>query len=564
MKKTKKILFLILSLIVMLNLLTSCREYSKSTDPNEYLRFSLLEDDTYEVIGFSSDTVKNLVIPATYNDKKVTSIGEYAFKMQRGLWGGKINLPIESVVIEEGITTIKDEAFFDCGSKKYELPDSIVDIGNEVFKGDEEIEINIPKNLKQAGDYAFFNAVFENDELYLDDIVLGEYCFSSSNIKTVTLSSYYTEISSGCFSGCERLESVILPNTITTIGINAFSGCTYLKTFDLPDSLATIGQYAFSKCSSLTEITIKENVQSIEDYAFQESGLQEVNFLAHGIIVGRASFGNCEDLNDINLNNCRIGNDMGLAFQYSPSKNITVDEESIYEIFHEALVYKRKPSEEKYRIIFGQDNFAFFDECMVIDRYAFYGRTFDELNLPKGVVVNQDAFRNAKINKLNIAIENVNNIFEYASIKEASISSSKISRQAFNHVDDLETLYILDGCEEIVNEAFVCLFSLKTVYLPKTLKKVEMGAFIQCHEIKDIYYDLEEGDPISLYAGNFITYISNVLTKDDRIKATINEELKIHVNKNIYENCLEKWKAMPNNEKYIYHDILTNHIVIDD
>ena len=43
------------------------------------LKFNLLDDDTYEVIGYEGTPTK-IVIPSEYNGKKVTSIGDYAFE----------------------------------------------------------------------------------------------------------------------------------------------------------------------------------------------------------------------------------------------------------------------------------------------------------------------------------------------------------------------------------------------------------------------------------------------------------------------------------------------------
>ena len=67
---------------------------------------------------------------------------------------------------------------------------------------------------------------------------------NNTDIKTVRLSKYITEIPAGAFEGCTGLKNVMYEN-LTSIGRNAFSGCTSLAKFTVPDSVESMGGNAF-------------------------------------------------------------------------------------------------------------------------------------------------------------------------------------------------------------------------------------------------------------------------------------------------------------------------------
>ena len=105
------------------------------------------------------------------------------------------------------------------------------------------------------------------------------------------------------------------------------------------------------------------------------------------------------------------------------------------------------------------------------------------------------------------------------------------------------------------------MFDLEKVYISETVEKIETAAFIQCHRLKDVYYLKKDTPIVDLHAGTFIIYISNIVTEDHRIKATINDDFKIHVNSEIYDECINLWSDMQADNKYIYHKSLKEHIV---
>lgn len=73
---------------------------------------------------------------------------------------------------------------------------------------------------------------------------------NNTNIKTVRLSKFITEIPDDTFNGCTGLRKVLYQN-LTSIGNNAFSGCSSLNKFVVPKSVETLGAKAFSDVSEI-------------------------------------------------------------------------------------------------------------------------------------------------------------------------------------------------------------------------------------------------------------------------------------------------------------------------
>ena len=118
----------------------------------------------------------------------------------------------EAVIVPEGVTQIKKEAFKDCVNlKKVILPESIKNIGVSAFE-------------------------------------------NCSSLKKIVLPSGITRICSQTFLDCQALEEVILPKNLCKIGDMAFTACTSLQTIRIPDSVRSIHSYAFTSCDNLREL----------------------------------------------------------------------------------------------------------------------------------------------------------------------------------------------------------------------------------------------------------------------------------------------------------------------
>ncbi len=179
------------------------------------LEFELI-DGTYSVVGFDPIVYLevDLIIPATYENLLVTSIGDGAFV------GGR---NIESVSVPESVTTIGNYAFRLCESlKRVRISASIIDIGHEAFSyctGLLSIDVdgNNPNYADIDGD------LYSKD---LKELIIYAY---GKEATSFVLPSSVDSIKAGAFGYADLLESVTIPFSVTCIEPMAFYGADLLS-----------------------------------------------------------------------------------------------------------------------------------------------------------------------------------------------------------------------------------------------------------------------------------------------------------------------------------------------
>lgn len=212
---------------------------------------------------------------------------------------------ITKVIVEEGITSIANNAFENTKIREVVLPNTIEEIGEAAFSGCEHLrEINLPEGLRRIGRSAFLNCIkLENIVLPRSIKFLSEsiFCFCTG-LKTVTILSEVNKIPSQMFNYCIGIEKVELPETVVAIGYDAFSGCESLKELVLPESVVRIDNGAFGGCVSLTVLELPDNIVSIGDYAFCGlDNLTSVNLPNKLSSLGKDVFERCWKLNSVKI-----------------------------------------------------------------------------------------------------------------------------------------------------------------------------------------------------------------------------------------------------------------------
>ncbi len=195
--------------------------------------------------------------------------------------------PGGDVTIPKGVTSIGDNAFWDCDSlTSITLPAGLTSIGNRAFERCINLEtIVIPDGVTGIGDYAF-------------------YCCSS--LTGITIPEGVTSIGKDTFNECRSLTSVQLPKSVESIGDNAFIWCTSLKTITIPEGVTRIEFGAFDYCSSLTSIHIPASVTYIRSGAFGYCSSLERITVAEGNTV-YDSRNNCNAIIEKGTNNLLQG-----------------------------------------------------------------------------------------------------------------------------------------------------------------------------------------------------------------------------------------------------------------
>ncbi|MBQ9557805.1 MAG: leucine-rich repeat protein [Clostridia bacterium] len=193
-----------------------------------------------------------------------------------------IELPVTSIIVEEGVTSLGVNAFayFKEGDSvvSISLPASLTEIGRGALGGrlgvisvDEGNEV-----FKIVGDCLIKNgsqivlgcdtSVIPTDGSILS---IGYDAFSNcGGLTEIVLPDGIVTIADRAFADCKNLVSVTLPEGLKCIGQEAFAGCYNLNSINLPDGLETIMYYAFSGCDSLESVTVPASVKADSAYPF--------------------------------------------------------------------------------------------------------------------------------------------------------------------------------------------------------------------------------------------------------------------------------------------------------
>ena len=247
---------------------------------------------------------------------------------------------IEEVVIEEGVTTIGYNAFFDCCYlEKVSIASSVKTIRHNafancyyfselhmgegvetledcVFYGSSLTELTLPKSLRKMTNYSLLglqlienvyvedgNPVFQSKDgiLFTDNwktlrmfpvnrqtayhvpdgtTKIAAYAFEQSHITEVYFPDSVTEIGDWAFNWCGNLKIIVFPKSLKVISTGICCDNTSLVSVTIPEGVTKVQQGAFSGCTSLSEVTLPSSVKTVED-AFEKN--TTVHFSGNGL-----------------------------------------------------------------------------------------------------------------------------------------------------------------------------------------------------------------------------------------------------------------------------------------
>ena len=288
---------------------------------NSLTSITIPDSVTYiENAFFGCDSLTSIEV--SENNKNYKSIeGNLYSKDGKQIIQYAIGKKENSFTIPDGVTTIREDAFYGCysltsitipdsvtsiGYRAFEfcrsltsitIPDSVTSIGDRAFSGCDSLTIYCETANKPSGWYSYWNTNYpviwdcnnndKDEDGYAYAVVDGIRYSLKDGIATVVgqpinitianipekvtykKSEYnVTSIGNLAFEFCRSLTSVTIPDSVTSISWCAFSYCSSLTSIIIPEGVTSIGDRAFSGCSSLTSIIIPEGVTSIGEYAF--------------------------------------------------------------------------------------------------------------------------------------------------------------------------------------------------------------------------------------------------------------------------------------------------------
>jgi hypothetical protein len=217
---------------------------------------------------------------------------------------------IQKIVVDEGVTSIADYAFFKCAQTSVVLPSTLKTIEDYAFEDCSNlIAIEIPSETTSVSANAFvgcenlitLTVASDNENYTAEDNVLFTkdkktlVCYPAGLTGEYTVPDGVTSIGSNAFSYVNKLTTVTLPNSVTSMGDFAFA-FNKMTNITLPDSLKTIGNYAFAECDNLTNIVIPDHVETIGEMAFMDcQSLESVQFPSSVKAIGYNVFYECSE-----------------------------------------------------------------------------------------------------------------------------------------------------------------------------------------------------------------------------------------------------------------------------
>ncbi|MBO7218836.1 MAG: leucine-rich repeat domain-containing protein, partial [Clostridia bacterium] len=166
---------------------------------------------------------------------------------------------IETIIIEDGITSIGQDAFITCESLiTINIPSTVTTIGESAFGSCTNLaRVNIT-DLDAWNAITFdddtSNPLYYGAQLYLN----GELVTEDEDSTVLVINNSVTSIEDGQYMNNTDITTVIFEegSQCTFIGASAFAGCTNLTSIVMPSSITYIAYGAFDGCDSLERVSI--------------------------------------------------------------------------------------------------------------------------------------------------------------------------------------------------------------------------------------------------------------------------------------------------------------------
>ena len=427
---------------------------------------------------------------------------------------------IRSVVIEQGVTSIGDNAFYGCTDlTSVTLPDSVTSIGANAFYGCTGLtSITIPDGTTSIGDSAFYGCN-RISSVYLSSVESWLVSSWGAAIHANSPRSFYlngepltdlvipdgtTSIGYRAFYGCTGLTSVTIPDSVTSIGESAFYGCTGLASITIPNGTTSIGGWAFYGCTDLTSVTLPDSVTSIGANAFYGcTGLTSITIPDEITLIPWGTFAGCSSLTRIalprNLKSIGVFAFSGCSSLTSISlpDGLTTIGDGAFQSTALTSIYIPSSVAEIGTNIIGSNVFSYCDDLLHItvdkNNLNYCADTYGVLyNKRKTELIQAPAKANLGEYVIPDGVTDLALGSFYGCKRLTSVaipdSVTHISVGVFENCTGLTEISLPAYLNVLGSYAFSGCTALKSIALPEHITRVESYAFDGCTALKEVVF----------------------------------------------------------------------------
>ena len=402
-----------------------------------------------------------------------------------------VRADINKIIINNGITSIGDYAFYFCNKvTSIEISSSVISISNTAFHNCSNLtSINVNNNSN------YFSSV--NGILFdKNKTILRSYPKGKSETE-YTIPNSVTSIGTYAFAECKNLTNVIIPSNVTSIGNYAFEYCSSLTSIEIPDSVTSIFLGAFSYCRSLTNIDVNDSNTSycvVDGVLFNKNKTQLIKYPAKKleteyiipnsvIIINDYAFDNCKSLTNIEIPNSVTSIEHYAFYGCSSLTSIEIPS-SVTSI--------------EYSVFYGCTSLTSIEipsSVTSIGSDAFYNCTsLTSIEIPNSVTSIRDhAFSSCKsLTSIEIpnSVTSIENIvfLNCSSLTSIEIPNSvtTIGDNAFYNCTSLTSIEIPNSVTTIGDNAFNSCSSLTSIEIPNSVTSIGYYAFKSCSSLTSI------------------------------------------------------------------------------